>query len=238
MAPLDELQIRENLEHYMRATLADEAAHGTWHYHAVRPCVVPEHWHPGQQVYGDCSKGVQFLDKWAGAPDPMWERGSSSYGPYGNSATLAAKLKHLDHPSELQIGDDVTFGHYGNSHAAKVLEPGNDPLLWSFGHPGAPNTYRLSHDRRERQYLQLHLPPHKLTPVEKLKAMTGYWSWLQWKLGEGHWRGFGPEKAFVRPNVPRVIPREWWKRYIQYLLNRKKPNKLSLATAQITADMA
>jgi hypothetical protein len=29
----------------------------------------------------------------------------------------------------------------------------------------------------------------------------------------------------VRPNVPRIIPLSWWKRYAKFLKNRKKGNK-------------
>jgi hypothetical protein len=138
---------RAKLGELMRATVADEQKHRDWHYHAVRPCTVPASWRPGQVVSGDCSKGVQFLCKWAGVPhDPM----DGGYGVYGNSQTLWLKLQHLDRASDLKVGDVVTFGRDGLEHAAMVAEAGADPLLWSFGHEGAPNFYRLSQDRRER----------------------------------------------------------------------------------------
>ncbi len=195
--PLD--PIRAKLRVLMEQTLLDEREHLTWTYHEVRPLSVPASWRPGQKVYADCSKGVQFLCKWAGAPDPM----NMGYGVYGN----------------------LTSGPNGDEHAAMVLEPGADPLLWSDGHQGAPNSYRLSYDRREHQFLRLILPVHVPTAAEKLRAMKGYWSWLQWKLGEGDWHGYQQADNTVRPNVPRVIPPAWWRRYAAFLLNRKKGNQ-------------
>jgi hypothetical protein len=209
----------------MLATLADQAAHRTWTYRAVRPMPVPPSWHPGQPVTGDCSKGVQYLCRWAGTPDPM----GSAYGPYGNSQTLWLKLRHLDGPGELRVGDIVTFGIAGQEHAAMVLEPGVDPLLWSFGHQGAPNTYRLSRDRRPRQYLSLSLPDIVNTPQETLRAKTGWFAWVAWRLGEGDWKRYGKANGNVRPNVPRIIPGGWWRSYLAFLRNRKRANKATTA---------
>jgi hypothetical protein len=218
------IDARTTLRRLMLATLADEKTRHTWTYHAVRPMPVPPAWHPGQLVIGDCSKGVQYLCRWANSvPDPM----AGGFGRYGNSSTLAAHLEHRDHPSELQVGDIITFGPGGSDHAAMVIEADpehGDPLLWSFGHQGAPNTYRLSHDRRERQYLRLHLPEHKPTATEKLQAKTGYWAWLQWRLGEGAWRTHKPCDPKVRPNVPLRIPSSWWKQYTVFILNRRRGN--------------
>jgi len=210
---------RERLANIMAATLADNAAHHDWHYHAVRPMYVPHNWSVGQVVVGDCSKGVQYLARWAGVPhDPMGEK----WGPYGNSQTLWLRLPHLLQASELKTGDIVTFGHNGDKHAAMVLEPGHDPLLWSFGHEGAPNTYRLSQDGRERQFLRLVLPEYVPPAEEALRAKTGWFAWVAWRLGEGDWRKYGKANATVRPNVPRVIPPTWWARLVVFLRNREK----------------
>jgi hypothetical protein len=208
--------VRQELERLMRATIADRAH---WDYRAVRPLPVPPTWQPGQHVVGDCSKGVQYLCKWAGAPDPM----GNDWDVWGNSTTLAAHLEHLLVPAVLRPGDVVTFGPSGTQHAAMVLEPGLDPLLWSFGHQGAPNTYRLSEDRREHQLLRLPVAYAAATPNE-LRAKTGYWSWLAWRLGEQAWQPYGPKNAKVRPNVPRMIPADWWAKWVLFLAARKKPN--------------
>lgn len=211
---------RKAIAALMNATVADEHAHGDWTYRAVRPMWVPPSWKPGQHVEGDCSKGVQFLSRWVGLPDPMGE----GYGPYGNSQTLWSRLQHLDNASELLVGDVVTFGPDGADHAARVLEPGADPLLWSFGHQGAPNTYRLSTDHRAHQFLRVPMPTYIPTPADRLRAKTGWFAWVAWKLGEGDWKGHGKANRKVRPNVPRLVPLSWWKRYAAFLKNRKHAN--------------
>lgn len=206
----------------MRATLADESKHHTWTYSFTRPLHVPASWHVGQHVVGDCSKGVQYLCKWAGAPDPM----ENGYGEWGNSYTLWIHLRHLDHPSLLLVGDIVTFGHDGEEHAAMVLErsTAGNPLLWSFGHEGAPNTYRLHDDHRPAQYLRLPVPSIP-TKQEELHKKTGWFSWVAWKLGEGDWKGLGKANRKYRPAVPKRIPFSWWRRYVRFLRNRNKGNK-------------
>lgn len=212
--------VRDALASLMRATLADEAARHDWTYAEVRPMPVPATWKAGQKVRGDCSKGVQYLCRWAGAPDPM----GNSYGPYGNSQTICLHLQALASPSQLAVGDIVTFGPSGEDHAAMVLETGADPLLWSFGHQGAPNTYRLSTDKREKQYRRMPIPRYVPTKADKLRARTGWFSWVAWRLGEGDWRPYGKSNKTVRPNVPRLIPLSWWKRLAVFLANRKKGN--------------
>lgn len=217
--------IRAELVQLMHATLIDEAEHGTWTYRAIRPLYVPHNWTQGQRVVSDCSAGVKYLCRWAGAPDPM----GTNYGPYGNSQTICFHLHHLDLPSDLQAGDPVTSGRWGEEHAAIVLEPGHDPLMWSDGHQGAPNSYRLSWDTRAHQLLKLmpddpKAPP---TPQDKLRAKTGWFAWMAWIQGEGAWAHYGPANPKVRPNVPRVIYAQWWERRVRFLAARKKGNKAS-----------
>lgn len=204
----------------MRATLDDRA---NWTYHAIRPLPVPVSWRPGQHVTADCSHGVKLLCRWAGAPDPM----DGNFSPYGNSSTLCLKLPHLARRSDLKVGDVVTFGAYGSQHAAMVLEPGSDPLVWSFGHQGAPNTYRLSQDHREQQYLRLRVPDYVPTPEDKLRARTGWWAWVAWRLGEGDWKKHGKANGRVRPAVPKVIPARWWVELARFLAARKRADEAS-----------
>lgn len=213
--------VRAKMHAYMVSTLADELKNHTWIYREIRPMYVPPHWAPGQHVQGDCSKGCQYLCCWAGGPDPM----KQNYGPYGNSSTLCAVLQHLDKASELEIGDYVTFGVAGSEHAACVMERGTDPLLWSFGHQGAPNIYHLSADKRPHQLLRNPVPQFIPTPLNKLQKKTGYFAWISWKLGEGDWHGHGKANKHVRPSVPKIIPLAWWKRYTLFLANRKRGNK-------------
>jgi hypothetical protein len=217
---------RDRMAVLMRGTVADEARNHDWTYAAVRPMPVPKSWNPGQHVRGDCSKGAQFIAAWSHAPDPM----GLEFGSYGNSQTMTAHLEHLDHPRELLVGDYVTFGPDGSDHATVVMEAGPDPLLWSFGRPGAPNSYRLSYDRRERYYLRNPVAVKPPTRQEKLRAKTGYWSWLQWRLGEGAWRHYKKSNPKVRPNVPTHIPLSWLRRYFRFLRNRKRGNQTKLDT--------
>lgn len=219
----------------MRQTLADEAAHGDWTYEAVRPMPMPPRpWTPGLRVRGDCSKGVQYLSFWAGLTDPMNE----NFGPYGNSQTLWLRLQHLDHPSELLAGDAVTFGVDGDEHAARVLEPGGDPLLWSFGHQGAPNTYRLSFDQRPAQYLRCPIPVYVPTPDDRLRSRTGWFAWMAWRLGEGDWKPHGKAAPNVRPNVPAAIDESWWERYATFVANRDKGDPTGTTTLAAPAGAA
>lgn len=224
----------------MAATLADEAATHDWGYLPVRPCGMPtkiRKWARTKPVKGDCSKGVQFLCWWTpGVDDPMGE----NYGAYGNSSTLWLHLQHLVDANNaydvrlLKVGDIVTFGIDGEEHAAMVLEPateanGYDPLVWSFGHPGSPNTYRLSQDTRPQQYLRNPLPVYVPTPLDKAKARTGWFAWVAWRLGEGDYLEYGKANPAARPNVPKMIPLSWWKRYTVFLLGRKKPDRPKVA---------
>jgi GH25 family lysozyme M1 (1,4-beta-N-acetylmuramidase) len=49
----------------------------------------------------------------------------------------------------------------------------------------------------------------------------GYWLWLQWSLGEGHYAQHRPFEPGVRPDVPKTIPKAWWKRRKKFVENRK-----------------
>lgn len=207
--------VRDELVRLMSATLADRQH---WVYALRRPLFVPPTWHPGQRVYADCSKGVQYLCRWAGAPDPML----SGWSEWGNSTTLALNLPHVFAPAALRPGDIVTFGVNGGQHAAMVLEQGLDPLLWSHGHQGAPNTYRLSEDRREHQLLRIQVPDFSTPTPAALRARTGWFAWVAWRLAEGDWKEYGAANPKVRPDVPKLIPASWWQRLLVFLANRKK----------------
>jgi len=126
-----------------------------------------------------------------------------------------------------KAADVITVGNNGSEHATMVLAAGADPLLWSFGHPGSPNSYRLSDDGRwPKQYLRMPIPDPPPTPEELLRERTGYWSWLKWKLGREEWKTYGRENPRVRPNVPRVIPPAWWVAYVKFVRGETKGNPL------------
>lgn len=221
------MDVRTKMHKLMQETLADEQKHHDWIYRAIRPMQVPAHWAPGQRIIGDCSKGCQYLAFWADGPDPM----GMNFGPYGNSSSICHHLHHLDDPRSLLVGDFVTFGLGGNHHAACVFESDpthGNPHLWSFGHQGAPNLYTLNWDKRPAQYLRNPVPHYTPTPQDKLRKQTGYFSWVAWKLGEGDWAAYGQGNSHIRPDVPKLIPAEWWKRYSLFLYNRNKGNKPSV----------
>jgi len=206
----------------MLATLADEQHNHDWTYDGVRPLGTPPRpWRAGMRIVGDCSKGCQWLCWWADAPDPM----RNDWASWGNSSTIASELVHLPSAADLEPGDIVTIGVNGSIHAAMVLIPGPDPLVWSFGHEGAPNSYRLSQDQRwPKQYLRLPVADLPPTPQERLRARTGYWAWLKWRLGREEWKKYGKRNKTVRPNVPRLIPPGWWAAYVKFVRAEDKGN--------------
>jgi hypothetical protein len=112
-----------------------------WNYREERPLPLPPRLAYG--VDADCSFAVKVLCRWAGVPDPT----GGGYDGYGNSTSIFRCLPHVP-LARARTGDVVVFGPDGAWHAAMVLEPGSDPLLWSHGHQGAPNLYPLSADPR------------------------------------------------------------------------------------------
>ncbi len=219
--------VRALLAKTMKATLAAEAAHHNWTYAEVRPLPMPPRkLSPAAAVLADCSKGVQYICWWTpGAPDPM----GNGWSEYGNSQTIWSALHHLDTVEQLEIGDVVTFGVDGDAHAAMVLEAGPDPLLWSHGHQGAPDTYRLTADTRPHQFLKLPLADPPPTAAELLHAKTGFYSWVAWKLGEGPWAPYGSSNPAVRPLVNRTISQDWWRRFNAFVDARKNGNPSTTA---------
>lgn len=222
------VDFREKMHDVMVESLADQAKHHNYTYEAVRPMFMPVRpYTVGTRKKGDCSKYCQYLVWWAGGPDPM----GLGFNGYGNSSTLCHNLQHLDSAKELMVGDFVTFGKAGRDHAACVMEADHvhgNPLLASWGHQGAPNTYRLDFDTRPKQFLRNPLPKYIPTPQDKLRSKTGYFAWVAWKIGEGDWHGHGQANPKVRPNVPKNIALAhplWWKRYAQFIAGRKKGDK-------------
>ncbi len=217
---MSSIDFQAKLEQLMDETAAD---HANWTYRAVRPIAVGNRpWRKGMKVISDCSKGVQKLCWWAHCPhDPL----GRNWDEYGNSQTLWSACQHLDHASDLRVGDFVTFGRDGEEHAAMVRKTGADPLLWSDGHQGAPNFYRLSQDKRTHQYLRNPLPKYEPTKAERCRARTGWFAWVAWRLGEGDWHTYGNSNPKVRPNVPKRIPFTWWTRYARFIARRKKADR-------------
>jgi len=231
---MTEAEVRAGLETLMGATIADEAAHHDWTYWAMRPRPVPNSWHAGQHVTGDCSKGCQFLCRWGGSADPM----GMHFGPYGNSTTIWAHLTYIP-LSEAKVGDIVTFGVNGSKHAAMIRRlikrSGRtvDAELWSFGHQGAPNHYLLSQDGRSWTVHRLRFKATTARTAESvLKAETGYTAWMHWRLGSGAWHGWGRKNRKVRPNVRRMPPARWWKQLAAYVIRHRRPRRANPPTTE------
>lgn len=229
------VDIRAEMHDVMVETIRDELVHRDWIYAPVRPCNMPTAhrvYVPGARVRGDCSKGVQFVAWWSpNAPDPM----GMNWGSFGNSQTIWMNCQHLAHPSELRVGDFATMGPDGSDHAVAIIEAGADPLAWSFGHQGAPNSYRLSYDRRPQQWLRFRLPDYVPTKADQLRARTDWFAWMAWygtaasPNGEGDWLHYRRQDPKVRPNVPKVIPAAWWARRVKFLARRTHGDKATTA---------
>jgi hypothetical protein len=129
---------RDELFAYMTATATGRFG---WIYDETRPLAVPPVLAHG--VVGDCSFGLVVLCAWAGLADPT----GGAYDGWGNSRSIFHHLPHI-RIARGRVGDIVLFGVEGRDHAAMIYAPAADPLLWSFGHQGAPNLYPLSADRR------------------------------------------------------------------------------------------
>ena len=87
----------------------------------------------GQSINTDCSEMVTLICKWAGLKDPN----GFGYNGDGNSSTMYKHLAHYTQPERAHAGAIVVFGPSGGTHAAMVMEPAKDPVLFSHGSPGA-----------------------------------------------------------------------------------------------------
>jgi len=129
---------RDELHAYMAATATGRFG---WIYEETRPLAIPPLLAHG--VVADCSFGVTVLCAWAGLPDPT----GGDYDGWGNSTSIFHHLPHVP-LARGKAGDILLFGVHGADHATMIYARRADPLLWSFGHQGAPNLYPLSADRR------------------------------------------------------------------------------------------
>lgn len=221
----------------MALTASDEAKNHRWNYVFSRPTTVPpKPYVIARYTVGDCSKGCQFVCFWSDAPDPM----DNGWSEWGNSTTIYYALDVHITAAELQTGDIILFGYInGEKHACMVYEVGKDAqttLVWNFGEDGEPVIHPLQ-DEIDAHYgmtmtfckLMPDDPAPPPTPQDKLRALTGYYSWAAWYLGEGKttFKPYGPRNKTVRPHVPKIIPPTWWVRLTKQLAGRKKgnPNK-------------
>lgn len=229
------VDLRAELKQVMTETVADEAQDHNASYVFARPMPVPtirRAYVRGGKWRADCSTGVRDVCWWVpNAPDPF----GNGWQPWGNSSTIWAHLHHEDDLAKCEVGDYFTFGHWtGEEHVAMAFNdmpatPTNDLALWNFGRQGQPIISTLALEIAAHPGMTVTLcknpivdPP--MTPQDKLRAMTGFYSWVAWRLGEGPWKHYGVTNAKVRPNVPKRISAQWWARYVQFLNNRHKGN--------------
>ena len=68
-------------------------------------------------------------------------------------------------------------------------------------------------------------------PKAKLRAKSGWPSWVAWRLGEGKWKAYGATNSQVRPSVPRVVPSSWWTRLASYVASASAQPSTAAAIA-------
>ena len=177
--------------------------------------------------WADCSEFVTDGYAYAGAPDPNGLNYSGA-GYTGTLLTHGAKISQ----SSLLPGDLVVFGRSPGVHVCGVLAAGVDPLLASHGQEAGPIKISLSVEKKyhagETVTCLRTLPrpqpkaPLKVTPGT-LRARTGYWAWLCWRIAEGDWKPYGRRNALVRPHVAKKTSASWWARSRKFLAARKEP---------------
>ena len=70
-----------------------------------------------------------------------------------------------------------------------------------------------------RSYIQAKGWKHE----NKSGLPSWYWTWVQWRLGESKFKGYGKRNKNVKPtSIPKKIPYNVWVAYNKFLLNRKK----------------
>lgn len=224
---------RTRLLTIMQETVASQARIHNWHYAAVRPQSVRYSATElvQEQIYADCSDGVRALAYAAGVKD---DPAGNGYASYGNSSSIWAHCHHIT-INELEPGDMATFGYSTGEHHAWMAHHYDKNLGWvgwNHGGPGQPIFSPLANEEAFHRGMTVTFcklgvidPPD--SPEDKLREMTGFYSWVAWKLGEGPWKKYGKANPKVRPSVPTVIPPSWWKRLIVFLAARKKGNEAS-----------
>lgn len=211
-------------------TCADQARLHRDVYGFFRPQTIPRVYVPGMKLVLDCSDYVRFICCASGVVD---DPAGNDYADYGNSASIWVHLhQHIDLADALP-GDIPLWGYsMGEKHASILHSFDAQTQQWkvgNFGEQGQPIIDWLAQEQAAHRGMtmticRLHAPAPPPTPEDKLRALTGFYSWVAWKLGEGPWKGYKPADKTVRPNVPKVISPAWWKHYTVFLANRKKGN--------------
>lgn len=221
---------RERCADLIRKTCADQERLGHDVYGFFRPQTIPPAYVPGMKLVLDCSDYCRFVVRAAGVDD---DPAGNDWASFGNSSSIWTHLHHVD-LKDAQPGDIVTFGYWtGEKHACILLDRDAKTGQWrvgNFGKQGQPVITWLAHEMAFHHGMtmtvcRLNVVEPPPTPEGRLRAETGFYHWVAWKLGEGAWKKYGKANKTVRPDVPFVISPVWWKRYAVFLKNRKKGNK-------------
>lgn len=112
---------------------------GSCTYAQIRP-IDGEHQRHKLPLRFDCSGAATDCYAWAdNVSDPNGER----YNGLGFTGTLYQHMHHIT-AEEVKPGDIGIYGNYPGHHAVLALEHGPDPVVFSMGHQGDPNSYRAS----------------------------------------------------------------------------------------------
>lgn len=111
----------------------------------------------GGGIQADCSELVTELCRWAGLADPN----GLGYARAGYTGTMLTHLPVCD-PAEADVGELVVFGPGSGDHVCMVLEPGDDPLLFSHGQEAGPLAVPLAREAAA------HRPPVRFLSVASL----------------------------------------------------------------------
>jgi hypothetical protein len=224
---------RTRIVDLIEKTCADQARLHHDVYGFFRPQVIPASYVPGMKLVLDCSDYCRFICRAADVKD---DPAGNGYADFGNSSSIWVHLHHIDLADALP-GDIVVFGFWtGEKHACILHSKDPKTGQWkvgNFGGPGQPIIDWLSqeisyHRGMTMTVCRINVPVPPPTPQDKLRAMTGFYSWVAWALGEGPFRNYGKKNPTVRPAVPKRISAGWWVRYAQFLKNRKKPTPSSV----------
>jgi hypothetical protein len=102
----------------------------------------------------DCSQVVEILWRVVGLHIPP---GTVN----GYTGSMLACLPVYENPAAARIGAAPVFGPATGEHTSMVMEPGDDPLLFSHGRPGV-DLLRLSVERT------WHAPPVRVCSIADL----------------------------------------------------------------------
>lgn len=111
----------------------------------------------GGGIQADCSELVTELCRWAGLADPN----GLAYARPGYTGTMLAHLPQCI-AAEAAVGELVVLGPGSGDHVCMVLEPGDDPLLFSHGQEAGPLALPLSREAA------VHRPPVRFLSVASL----------------------------------------------------------------------